>query len=44
MDSIWINSIPEVLDSHRQIDSDLSCDVTIIGGGITGLTCRILFN
>lgn len=44
MDSIWINSIPEILNNHKQIDSNISCDVTIIGGGLTSLTCRILSN
>ena len=39
MKSIWNMSVPEILNKHDSVDSDLSCDVTIIGGGITGLSC-----
>lgn len=39
MNSIWINSVPEIINKHQKLEQDISCDVTIIGGGITGLTC-----
>lgn len=39
MKSIWNMSVPEILNKHASLNSDLSCDVTIIGGGITGVTC-----
>ena len=39
MNSIWIASVPEILTKSQKLDSDLSCDVTIVGGGLTGLTC-----
>ena len=39
MKSIWDMSVSEILNKHNSVDSDLSCDVTIIGGGITGLSC-----
>lgn len=39
MNSIWINSVPEILKNHNILNKNISCDVTIIGGGLTGLTC-----
>ena len=38
MNSIWINSVPQVLTKSQRLDRDISCDVTIVGGGLTGLT------
>ena len=38
MNSIWIDSVPKILNDSKKIDMDISCDVTIVGGGITGLT------
>ena len=38
MNSIWIDSVPKILDKSKSLDSDVSCDVTIVGGGLTGLT------
>jgi glycine/D-amino acid oxidase-like deaminating enzyme len=39
MKSIWDLTVPEILNTHNSVDCDLSCDVTIIGGGLTGLSC-----
>ena len=39
MNSFWIDTVPNILEDHSAIDFDLSCDVAIIGGGLTGLTC-----
>ncbi len=39
MNSIWIDTVPEILAKHQNLDTDISCDVAIIGGGLTGLTC-----
>lgn len=39
MKSIWNISNSEILNEHTSLNSDLSCDVTIIGGGLTGLSC-----
>ena len=39
MDSIWYNDFHEIINNHKSINSDISCDVAIIGGGLTGLTC-----
>lgn len=38
MNSIWIDSVPKILDKSKSLDSNISCDVTIVGGGLTGLT------
>ena len=38
MDSIWFQ-FPSNINNHKKVDSDMSCDVTIVGGGLTGLTC-----
>ena len=39
MGSFWIDTVPKILTKSKSLDSDISCDVTIVGGGITGLTC-----
>lgn len=39
MKSIWNMSVPEILSQHNTLDSDLSCDIAIIGGGLTGISC-----
>lgn len=39
MSSIWIDSVPKIISNSQSLSSDFSCDVTIIGGGITGLSC-----
>lgn len=44
MDSIWYNSVPEIIDEHKSINSNISCDVAIIGGGLTGITCAYYLN
>lgn len=38
MSSYWINSISD-FPKFDKIDSNYKCDVCIIGGGLTGLTC-----
>lgn len=38
MSSYWINSIND-FPKYDKIDKDYECDVCIIGGGITGLSC-----
>lgn len=39
MKSIWNLTVPKILNKHNSVDCNLSCDVTIIGGGLTGLSC-----
>ncbi len=39
MISYWIESVPNLLLKNNSLDKDLNCDVCIIGGGITGITC-----
>ena len=39
MNSIWIDTVPEILTKSQKLDTDISCDVAIVGGGLTGLTC-----
>lgn len=38
MNSIWIDTVPNILDKSKKLDCDISCDVAIVGGGLTGLT------
>lgn len=35
--SIWLNDITK--DKYTSLDTDMECDILIIGGGITGLSC-----
>lgn len=39
MKSFWIDNVPQILSKPQKLDQDISCDVTIVGGGLTGLTC-----
>lgn len=39
MNSIWIDTVPKIINNSEKLNTDISCDVTIVGGGITGLTC-----
>ena len=38
MNSYWINSVPDILNTHKKLDKNIETDICIIGGGITGIT------
>lgn len=38
MSTYWLNSIKEQ-PKFNKIDNNYECDICIIGGGLTGLTC-----
>ena len=44
MDSYWIKSVPNLISKTDSLNKDLTCDVAIVGGGITGLTCAYYLN
>lgn len=37
--SLWISSIEGKKKKYENLERDISSDVCIIGGGLTGLTC-----
>lgn len=37
--SLWISSIEGKKKKYESLEKDISSDVCIIGGGLTGLTC-----
>lgn len=39
MNSYWIDSVPNLISKTNSLDKDLSADICIVGGGITGLSC-----
>lgn len=39
MNSLWTDSVPKLVESFPSLEEDISCDVCIIGGGITGISC-----
>lgn len=41
MESLWIKTEKELLESGRKLKGNLETDVCIIGGGITGISTRI---
>ena len=38
MDSFWIDTYPNILDSSKVLDKNIKTDVCIVGGGITGIS------
>lgn len=39
MNSYWIDSYPEILKNHQELDKNIETDICIVGGGITGISC-----
>ena len=39
MNSYWKESVPNLIPKTDSLNTNLTCDITIVGGGITGLTC-----
>lgn len=44
MNSYWIDSCPSLLKQSTKLDKDISTDVCIVGGGLTGITCAYLLS
>lgn len=44
MNSYWIDSVPHLIENVSSLNQDISCDVCIVGGGLTGLTCAYLLS
>lgn len=42
MSSLWIDSVKSVKDSFPSLDKNITVDVCVIGGGITGITTAYL--
>ena len=42
MNSYWIESYPDVLNEHKQLDKNIETDICIVGGGMTGISCAYL--
>lgn len=39
MSSYWIDSTKNIVTDYPQLNTDISADVCIVGGGITGISC-----
>ena len=44
MSSYWIHSTLDVFQKFNKLDENLECDVTIVGGGLTGISCAYLLS
>lgn len=42
MSSLWIDSVKDTNDGFSRLDKDITVDVCVIGGGITGITTAYL--
>lgn len=38
MSSLWIDSVKDIKKNFKVLDKDISVDVCVIGGGITGIS------
>lgn len=38
MSSLWIDSVKDIKNNFKVLDKDISVDVCVIGGGITGIS------
>ncbi len=44
MGSLWIDSVKNENNSYSYLDDDISVDVCIIGGGITGISTAYMLS
>lgn len=42
MGSLWIDSVKDIQNNYSSLDKDISVDVCVIGGGITGISAAYM--